>query len=77
MDPRVRYGAYIIVGLDHNEKVRAGDNISRISRRNLGPDMECYVEVYNNMSSSTELKEGQIIKIPKLELKKKNKKVKE
>ena len=71
MDGRVRTGAYRIVGTDFVEKVREGDDLKRISKRTLGPDMECYIEVYNNLKASSELKTGQEIKIPKLELKKK------
>jgi outer membrane biosynthesis protein TonB len=70
-DVRVRTGAYRIVGTDHVEKVKEGDNLKRIAKRTLGPDMECYIEVYNNLKSTSELKKGQDIKIPKLELKKK------
>lgn len=73
MDSRVRTGAYRIVGTDTEVKVRAGETIQRISRRTLGPDMECYIEVYNGLSSNAQLKEGQTLKIPKLELKKKKK----
>lgn len=73
MDARVRTGAYRIVGTNQVIKVRQGDNISKISRRTLGPDMECYMEVYNGLKATTELKVGQEIKIPKLELKKKKK----
>ena len=71
MDVRVRTGAYRIVGTDHVEKVREGDNLKRIAKRTLGQDMECYIEVYNNLSASSELKTGQEIKIPKLQWKKK------
>jgi nucleoid DNA-binding protein len=74
MDNRVKYGAYRIVGTAQVVKVKAGDNLKKISRRILGPDMECYIEVYNGMNSKTELKEGQSIKIPKLESKKKKSK---
>lgn len=70
-DVRVRTGAYRIVGTDHVEKVKEGDNLKRIAKRTLGQDMECYLEVYNNLTSTSELKKGQEIKIPKLELKKK------
>ena len=73
MDNRVRTGAYRIVGTDHQVKVKAGETLALISRRALGPDMECYVEVYNGLKSSSALTEGQTIKIPKLELKKKKK----
>ena len=71
MDNRVRYGAYRIVGTAQEVKVREGDNLKKIANRTLGPDIECYIEVYNGMNSKTELKAGQTIKIPKLELKKK------
>ena len=71
MDNRVRYGAYRIVGTAQEVKVKEGDNLKKIASRILGPDMECYLEVYNGMNSKTELKAGQTIKIPKLELKKK------
>ena len=74
MDSRVRTGAYRIVGLDQTVKVKAGETLQRISRRTLGPDMECYIKAYNGISSNAALKEGQSIKIPKLELKKKKKK---
>ena len=72
MDARVRTGAYKITGLDREVKVRAGDNLKRIARRELGSDdMVCYIEVFNKMNASAELKEGQTIKIPALKLKKK------
>ena len=69
MDVRVRTGAYGIVGTDRIEKVRPGDTMKRIARRTLGEGMECYIEVYNNMTTS-DLKEGHEVKIPKLKLKK-------
>ena len=68
-DSRVRLGAYRIVGLSHEVKVQKGQTFYGICRGNLGPDMECYVEVYNNLSQNPKLKEGQVIKIPKLQLK--------
>lgn len=74
MDARVRTGAYRIIGTDQVLKARNGDNLARICRRTLGPGMECYIEVYNGISKGTEIKAGQEIKIPKLELKKKRKK---
>lgn len=74
MDSRVRTGAYRIVGTDRVVKVKSGETLKRIANRILGEGMECYVEVYNNISSGQTLKEGQEIMIPKLELKKKRKK---
>ena len=75
MDARVRTGAYRIIGTDQVVKARAGDNVTRICRRTIGPGMECYLEVYNGLTSGAALTAGQEIKIPKLELKKKKKKI--
>lgn len=74
MDARVRTGAYRIVGTDTIVKAKAGDKLTRIANRILGPGMECYLEVYNGLSSGAVLSAGQEIKIPKLELKKKRRK---
>ena len=75
MDARVRTGAYRILGTDTVVKAKAGDNLTRIGNRLLGPGMECYLEVYNGLSSGAVLSAGQEIKIPKVELKKKRKKI--
>lgn len=69
MDIRVRTGAYHIIGTDHEVKVRKGETLSRIARRELGEGMSCYIEVYNDLNANSELQEGQIIKIPKLKWK--------
>ena len=74
MDSRVRTGAYYIMGTASVVKAREGDNVARVSRRYLGEGMSCYVEVYNGMSASTVLQEGQEIKIPKVVPKKNLKK---
>ena len=62
-DARVRTGAYKIVGVQKTIKVKAGQTLSSISRLYFGPGMECYIEV---MNGKTELKEGEIVKIPEL-----------
>lgn len=67
-DPRVRTGAYIITGISSTVKVKPGQTLSRISRLYLGPGMECYIEAVN--PGVKELKEGQKINIPALELRK-------
>ena len=72
-DARVRLGGYRIVGTDKVVKAKEGEILGKISRRVFGPDMECYLEVFNDMKASDVLKEGQEIKIPKLEIKKKKK----
>ena len=74
MDNRVRYGAYRIVGTDYEVTVKAGESTARVSKRTLGPDMECYIEVYNGLKPGAVLEAGKTVKIPKLELKKKLKK---
>ena len=73
-DARVRLGAYRIVGLSHEVKVQPGQTFYSICRGNLGPDMECYVEVFNDLPKNPTIKVGQVIKIPKLQLKKKQSK---
>lgn len=73
MDPRVRTGAYRIVGTAKVVKAKGGENLLKISRSILGPDMECYLEVYNGIKATTVLKPGQEIKIPKLQWKNKKK----
>ncbi len=70
LDERVRHGAYGIVGIDTVIKAKEGETLKRLSKRILGPDMECYVEVYNGMKASDVLTAGQEIKIPKLVTKK-------
>ena len=70
MDIRVRTGAYRIIGEDRIVKAKAGQTVEDIATKLLGPGMSCYVEVYNGLDGKATLKEGQTIKIPKLELKK-------
>ena len=70
MDIRVRTGAYRIIGEDRAVKAKAGQTVEDIATKLLGPGMSCYVEVYNGLDGKATLKEGQTIKIPKLELKK-------
>lgn len=67
-DPRVRTGAYRIVGVDQVVTVGEHQTMATLSKRYLGPGMECYIEALNGTSI---IKSGQKIKIPKLELKKK------
>ena len=66
-DERVRLGAYRIVGLLREVKVLEGQTFYSICRAHLGPDMQCYVEVYNNLPRNPQIKTGQVLKIPKLE----------
>lgn len=67
-DPRVRTGAYRIVGVDQVVTVGEHQTMATLSKRYLGSGMECYIEALNGTST---IKSGQKVKIPKLELKKK------
>ena len=68
-DPRVRTGAYRILGVDHSIVAKSGQTLSSISKLYLGPGMECYLEAVNG--GAIDVKAGQKIHIPKLALKKK------
>lgn len=69
-DERVRLGAYRIVGTKEIVEVQPGQTFYSICRAHLGPDMQCYVEVYNNLPRNPEVKVGQKIRIPQLQWKK-------
>ena len=72
-DERVRLGAYRIVGTAEEITIQPGQTFYSICRAHLGPDMECYIEVYNDLPRNPQIKAGQKLKIPKLELKKRRK----
>lgn len=72
-DERVRLGAYRIVGLQREVTVLEGQTFYSICRAQLGPDMQCYVEVYNGLPRNPQIKTGQVLKIPKLERKSRRK----
>ncbi len=72
-DERVRLGAYRIVGLLREVTVLEGQTFYSICRAQLGPDMQCYVEVYNGLPRNPQIKTGQVLKIPKLERKSRRK----
>lgn len=67
-DPRIRTGAYAITGVAQTIIVKEGETLSSLSKRYLGPGMECYLEAINE---AKQVKAGQKVKIPKLMLKKK------
>ena len=62
-DIRVRTGAWKIIGTKCEVTVKKGQTLKSISKAQLGPDMECYVEVYNDKKT---VKAGDVLKIPKL-----------
>ena len=69
-DVRIRTGAYNIIGIDRTVTAKAGQTLEGISRTQLGPGMECYIEAVN--PGRKQLKAGDKVNIPKLKLKKKN-----
>lgn len=70
-DPRIRTGAYRIVSVEKTVTAKSGQTLAGLSKLYLGPGMECYMQAINGCS---EIKPGQRVKIPKLELKRKGKK---
>lgn len=70
-DPRIRTGAYRIVGVEKTMTAKSGQTLAGLSKLYLGPGMECYMQAINGCS---EIKPGQKVKIPKLKLKRKGKK---
>ena len=70
-DPRIRTGAYRIVCVENTVTAKSGQTLAGLSKLYLGPGMECYMQAINGCS---EIKPGQKVKIPKLELKRKGKK---
>lgn len=65
-DPRIRTGAYMIVGFSKRVKLQKGQTLKSLSKFYLGEGMECYVEAVNNYR---ELKAGDMVNIPALKLK--------
>ena len=66
-DPRIRTGAYRIVGIAKTITLKEDRSLSYISKRYLGPGMECYVEAVNEGKT---FKKGETVNIPKFKLKK-------
>lgn len=65
-DPRIRTGAYMIVGVSKRVKLQKGQTLKYLSKFYLGEGMECYVEAVNNYRG---LKAGDMVNIPALKLK--------
>lgn len=64
-DPRIRTGAYRIVGVEKVITLKAGQTLSSIGKSYLGAGMDCYMEALN----SKNVKVGDKVKIPRLQLK--------
>lgn len=63
-DPRIKYGAYDIVGIDTVITLRPGQTLQSVCRATLGADMMSYMEVMNDAKS---LETGKV-KVPKLKM---------
>ena len=63
-DPRIKYGAYDIVGIDTVITLRPGQTLKSVCRVTLGAGMESYLEVMNDAKS---LETGKV-KVPKLKM---------
>ncbi|MGG6544758.1 UNVERIFIED_CONTAM: HU family DNA-binding protein [Prevotella sp. 15_C9] len=64
-NPKIRYGAYDIVGVEKEVVLKKGENMSSYSKKTLGPDMVGYFQVLNNAET---MEEGDTMKVPKVEL---------
>ncbi|MGP1417409.1 HU family DNA-binding protein [Prevotella fusca] len=64
-DPRIRYGAYNIIGIDRVVVLKKGQTMEKYSRKTLGADMIGYFQVLNGRKT---MQAGDTMKVPKVEL---------
>lgn len=64
-DPRIRYGAYNIIGIDRIIVLKKGETMEKYSRKTLGADMVGYFQVLNGRKT---MQAGDTMKVPKVEL---------
>lgn len=64
-DPRIRYGAYNIIGIDRIVVLKRGETMEKYSRKTLGADMVGYFQVLNQRKT---MQAGDTMKVPKVEL---------
>ena len=64
-DPRIRYGAYNIIGIDLIVVLKKGETMEKYSRKTLGADMVGYFQVLNGRKT---MQAGDTMKVPKVEL---------
>ena len=65
IDPRIRYGAYNIIGIDRIVVLKKGETMEKYSRKTLGADMVGYFQVLNGRKT---MQAGDTMKVPKVEL---------
>lgn len=64
-DPRIRYGAYNIIGIDRIVVLKKGETMEKYSRKTLGADMVGYFQVLNGRKT---MQAGDTMKVPQVEL---------
>ena len=64
-DPRIRYGAYNIIGVERVVVLKKGQTMEKYSRKTLGADMVGYFQVLNGRKT---MQGGDTMKVPKVEL---------
>lgn len=64
-DPRIRYGAYDIVGIEKTVILKKGETMASYSKKTLGADMVGYFQVLNGVEA---MGEGDTLKVPKVDL---------
>lgn len=65
IDPRIRYGAYNIIGIERIVVLKKGETMEKYSRKTLGADMVGYFQVLNQRKT---MQAGDTMKVPKVEL---------
>ena len=65
IDPRIRYGAYNIIGIERIVVLKKGETMEKYSRKTLGADMVGYFQVLNGRKT---MQAGDTMKVPKVEL---------
>ena len=68
-DPRIKYGAYDIVGIDKIVTLREGQTLQSVCNSTLGSYMICYFEAVNPDKNP---KAGDKVRIPKVKIRKRN-----
>ena len=65
-DARIKFGAYVVEGVDKVIVLQPGQTMESYCRATLGSNMLCYFQALND---TNELKEGDSMKVPKIKLK--------
>ena len=66
-DPRLKYLAYEIVGIDTTVTLKEGQTLNSYSKATLGPGMEVYFQVLNGVDT---MSAGGNLKVPKVKVRK-------